>query len=62
MSRRPARFTEAEAKRAGKVAAALGEPWIVRIEDGVIEIVRKDSGEKAKPEKVTVEPEPEIVL
>jgi len=46
MSKRPARFTEAEARRLAKVALAIGMTIAVR--DGELKIVPMDEEEKPK--------------
>lgn len=47
VSRRPARFTEAEARRLAKVARAIGMTIAVR--DGELKIVPLDEAEEQKP-------------
>ena len=43
MSRRAARFTQAEAARFARIAASLGPAWRVIAEDGVLQLVQSDA-------------------
>lgn len=58
MSRRPALFTEADLRRAGRVAKELGMEVQV-LPDGAIRLYTPESVDKSKPR---VEPERRIVL
>jgi hypothetical protein len=50
MSRRPARFTEAEINRATRIAEKRGPDWTVDIlRDGTIRILRRVGDEEEKP-------------
>jgi hypothetical protein len=56
MSRRAARFTQAEAARLARVAASLGPAWRVVAIDGRLELIQ---GEDRRPAPKPVAPEKE---
>jgi hypothetical protein len=45
VSRRAARFTQAEAARFARIATSLGPAWRVIAEDGVLQLVQSDAAQ-----------------